>query len=48
VEDAPLLDPVPAGTYWIRTLDCGPVLLSEADLDQGFERIAPGGEGASE
>jgi len=29
--DEPRHDPIPAGTYWLRTLDCGPVLLPEGD-----------------
>jgi carbamoyl-phosphate synthase large subunit len=28
VEGAPLVDPIPPGTYWIRTLDCGPALVT--------------------
>ena len=26
-------DVVPEGLYWMRTLDCGPALVTEADLD---------------
>ncbi|WP_428261327.1 hypothetical protein [Haliangium sp.] len=28
---APAIDPVAPGTYWIRTLDCGPVLVTDFD-----------------
>lgn len=31
IEGAPLIDPIEAGTYWIRTLDCGPVLVRAPD-----------------
>ena len=31
--DEPVCDPVPADTYWLRTLDCGPVLLPGSALD---------------
>jgi carbamoyl-phosphate synthase large subunit len=27
IDGAPLVDPIPVGTYWIRTLDCGPALI---------------------
>jgi carbamoylphosphate synthase large subunit len=27
LEGAPILEPIPENTYWIRTLDCGPVLV---------------------
>jgi carbamoyl-phosphate synthase large subunit len=30
---APVHDPLPPDTYWIRTLDCGPVLLPGSALD---------------
>ena len=33
VAGAPLIDPVEPDTYWIRTLDCGPVLVRGADVD---------------
>jgi carbamoyl-phosphate synthase large subunit len=36
---SPRREPLEPNLYWIRTLDCGPVLLSEADLDQGFEDL---------
>jgi carbamoyl-phosphate synthase large subunit len=29
----PVHDPIPEGLYWLRTLDCGPVLISERALD---------------
>ena len=28
---APRIDPITAGTYWLRTLDCGPVLMPGED-----------------
>ena len=31
--DAPVRNPIPADTYWIRTLDCGPVLLPGSALE---------------
>jgi predicted TIM-barrel fold metal-dependent hydrolase/carbamoylphosphate synthase large subunit len=31
---APRLDPVPEGLYWIRTLDCGPVLARRDELER--------------
>lgn len=31
VPGAPLLDPIAPGTYWIRTLDCGPALVRDLD-----------------
>jgi carbamoyl-phosphate synthase large subunit len=30
----PIRDPIPARTYWLRTLDCGPVLLPEMALER--------------
>lgn len=29
---APFIDPIDAGVYWLRTLDCGPVLLRHDEL----------------
>jgi len=34
IPGAPLVDPIEAGTYWIRTLDCGPALVRPGE---GFE-----------
>ena len=31
--DAPVRNPVPPDTYWLRTLDCGPVLLPGSALE---------------
>lgn len=31
IQNAPLIDPIADGVYWIRTLDCGPVLLEKLD-----------------
>ena len=31
IENAPLIDPIPPGRYWLRTLDCGPVLARDLD-----------------
>lgn len=31
IDGAPLIDPIAPKTYWIRTLDCGPVLVSDLD-----------------
>ncbi len=31
IPGAPLLDPIPPGVYWLRTLDCGPVLARDLD-----------------
>ena len=34
-EGPPFVDPIPPGTWWIRTLDCGPVLVrAPADLPE--------------
>ena len=33
VAGAPLIDPLPEGLYWIRTIDCGPVLVTQIDHD---------------
>lgn len=32
---APVVDPIAPGTYWIRTLDCGPALVRDLDPDPG-------------
>lgn len=32
---APVLDPIPPDLYWLRTLDCGPVLIRGSDLERG-------------
>lgn len=42
--DAPLgewpkQDVLPAGLYWLRTLDCGPVLLKEEDLPEALPAL---------
>ena len=34
-EDLPRTDPLPADLYWIRTLDCGPVLVAGARIEAG-------------
>ena len=34
---APIVDPIEAGTYWLRTLDCGPVLVHQRDLPTPIE-----------
>ncbi len=31
IPEAPLVDPIPPGVYWLRTLDCGPVLARDLD-----------------
>jgi len=31
IDGAPLIDPIAPNTYWIRTLDCGPVLVRDLD-----------------
>ncbi len=31
-------DVVPEGLYWMRTLDCGPALVTDADLD-GYRKL---------
>lgn len=38
IPGAPLVDPIAPGTYWLRTLDCGPVLIHEADLPPNLDR----------
>lgn len=43
-EIEPLADPdgaVPAGLYWVRTLDCGPVLVSEEAEFDAFPSAGP-------
>jgi len=31
IPGAPLIDPIAPGVYWLRTLDCGPVLARDLD-----------------
>ncbi|HEX7597620.1 MAG TPA: hypothetical protein VF518_05360 [Polyangia bacterium] len=31
IAGAPFIDPIPPGVYWLRTLDCGPVLARDLD-----------------
>jgi biotin carboxylase len=31
IPNTPIVDPIPPETYWIRTLDCGPVLVRDID-----------------
>ena len=40
VSDLQPVDALPPDLYWIRTLDCGPVLLKKEELDRGFTDLS--------